>query len=318
MRVVIDASPHFALWQVLSRFHGEPAAGRAASRSMLSISLGPLALPVLPLLWLGAVWLASWSAEYAARRRGLSPEVATRAGNTVWIAAGVALLAARLGHVVRHVDLFAAAPWRVLDVRDGGLWLATGLPAGGVWLAWRLASAPVLRRPVLSASAGSAVVAGGVAALLGLGQPPAPVTVAVQALDGRAHPLHLGHPTGRPRVVNLWASWCGPCRAEMPALVAAQARHPGVDFVFVNQGESPAAVRAYLADTGWPGLNVWLDGPRALGRAVGSPGLPTTLFYDAQGQRVSHHFGLLTPVALATELRALGLNASATPLGSFP
>lgn len=40
---------------------------------------------------------------------------------------------------------------------------------------------------------------------------------------------------GKPTVVNLWATWCGPCRAEMPTLAAAQQNTPEVNFVFVNQ-----------------------------------------------------------------------------------
>ena len=49
---------------------------------------------------------------------------------------------------------------------------------------------------------------------------------------------------GKPSVVNLWATWCGPCRAEMPTLAAAQKNTPDVIFVFVNQGESQATVTA--------------------------------------------------------------------------
>lgn len=193
---------------------------------MLSISLGPLALPLLPLLWLGAVGLASWGAERWMRQTRHTPEQAQRAG-----------------HVLQHLDVFVTSPWSVLG--------ATALSA----------SSP--------------------------------------------HPLRLGEATGRPRIVNLWASWCGPCRAEMPLLARTQHLETGLDVLFVNQGESAAAVRAYLTDTSLALRHVWLDDARALGRTVGSTGLPTTLFYDAQGRLVSRHFGILTAVALETKLRAL-------------
>ena len=106
-------------------------------------------------------------------------------------------------------------------------------------------------------------------------------------------------------MVNLWASWCAPCRAEMPLLAAAQQRERDVRFVFVNQGETAAAVQAYLQREGLALEGVWLDPTSALGPAVGSRGLPTTLFYDARGRRVDAHFGVLNAAALQARLRDL-------------
>jgi thiol-disulfide isomerase/thioredoxin len=110
---------------------------------------------------------------------------------------------------------------------------------------------------------------------------------------------------GRPLVVNLWASWCGPCRQEMPVLAAAQQREPRIGFVFVNQGESAATVRAYLASLGRPLHEVLLDPGSTLGPAVGSHGLPTTLFVDTRGHVVDAHFGVLNAAALQSRLRPL-------------
>jgi thiol-disulfide isomerase/thioredoxin len=110
---------------------------------------------------------------------------------------------------------------------------------------------------------------------------------------------------GKPAVVNLWASWCGPCRVEMPTLAAAQQRVPDVMFVFVNQGESAATVTTYLQRSGLPLTQVWLDPASQLGPATGSRGLPTTLFFDAKGQRVGAHFGILNAAALQVQLDRL-------------
>jgi thiol-disulfide isomerase/thioredoxin len=111
---------------------------------------------------------------------------------------------------------------------------------------------------------------------------------------------------GRPAVVNLWATWCAPCRAEMPVLVDAQRRHEGVAVLLVNQGEPAARVRDFLAREGLAPRQVLRDEDARLGPAVRSGGLPTTLFYDASGRLVDAHMGAITAGALEARLRALG------------
>jgi len=91
----------------------------------------------------------------------------------------------------------------------------------------------------------------------------------------------------------------------MPTLAEAQQREAAVGFLFVNQGESEATVRTYLASLRAPLREVLLDPGSTLGPAVGSRGLPTTLFYDARGQLVDAHFGVLNAPALESRLRAM-------------
>lgn len=216
---------------------------------MLSISLGPFALPVAPLLLALAVWGASWLASRVADK-GAGHDSAAAAGSAVFNAALFGLLAARLVHLALHADLYLAAPWSVLDVRDGGWHLPTGVLAGAAWLAsqgWRV---PALRRPL---------AVGGVAGM---------------------------------------AFW-------LAALVAIGQRESAVGFLFVNQGETDSAVRDYLDGQGLTLSDVLLDADSTLGPAVGSRGLPTTLFYDAQGRQVDAHMGVLNAAALESRLRQL-------------
>ena len=268
---------------------------------MLSISLGPVALPVAPALLLLAVWGASWLASR------LTSNAADKgpAGNAMFNAVLIGLLAARLAHLGLNADLYTASPWSAFDVHDGGWYLPAGVLAGVAWLAWRGLRLPRLRRSLAVAGLAGMLVWVAAYAATRLGQVQTMPALALVQLDGSAQTPLSQAARGRPVVVNLWASWCGPCRQEMPLLAAAQQREPAVGFLFVNQGESEGAVRAYLTDQDLPLREVLLDAGSKLGPAVGSRGLPTTLFYDAEGRLVDAHFGVLNAAALERRLRQL-------------
>ena len=271
---------------------------------MLSISIGPLALPVLPLVLLLSVWIAVTLARHLAPKA-----VGPQAENILWGAAALGFLAARLAHLMRYADAYLATPWAMLDVRDGGWFAPAGWAVAGLWLTWCGWQQATMRRALgLAALGGTVVWATGLAVLWMAEAKPSQQQVPdvrLTELNGvRTLPLSQ-LVAGKPAVVNLWATWCGPCRAEMPALVAAQQRMPGVMFVFVNQGEAPAPVNAYLQRSGLTLGQVWLDPASHLGLAVGSRGLPTTLFFDAKGQRVDAHFGMLNAAALQVQLDRL-------------
>lgn len=284
---------------------------------MLSLTLGPLALPLPPLLLAAGGAVALLALRLLAARRPRDEREAM--ANVLWLALGLGLLAARALHVLRHAEAYAASPWSVIDIRDGGWHAVAGTVTALVVVMLRAASKADWRRPLLMSAVAGVITwqVAGEAAMLrqagGEALPPVPLTAlaaptaapgpgGVAGSEPRPLPALLD---GRPLVINLWASWCGPCRAEMPVLAAAQAREHGVRFLFVNQGEAAPVVQAWLARERLALHDIWLDPASALGPAVGSPALPTTLFVDARGRRVGAHVGVLNEAALRVRLQAL-------------
>lgn len=265
---------------------------------MLTLNLGPLALSLSHALLLGSLLLATLTGWRLGRRAGRNPE------GVLFLLLLLALLGARVAFVAWYFQHYQQAPWRVLDIRDGGFlaWpgLLVALLAAG-WLAWRDSS---LRRPLLGALVvGMLVWGGGQLVLRSLEQGTRLPELALRDIDGQ--PVDLHDYLGKPLVVNLWATWCPPCRREMPVLAKAQARESAVTFLIINQGEGEAEIREFLAASGLQLDNLLLDSGNRLGQQVGSRALPTTLFYDAQGRQVGSHLGELSPASLARALESL-------------
>ena len=95
--------------------------------------------------------------------------------------------------------------------------------------------------------------------------------------------------------MNLWASWCPPCRAEMPDLqrLANAYSRSGLAIVGVNEGESPQRARAFADSLGIQ-FPIWIDGGQQYGRTYAALGLPTTVILDRRGAVVHGYDGALT------------------------
>lgn len=95
----------------------------------------------------------------------------------------------------------------------------------------------------------------------------------------------LGQLRGTPVVVNVWASWCGPCEREAPLLSAASREHRDVQFLGVDIQDSREGAEAFIAEHGLPYPSVF-DPSAAIRTDLGSIGQPVTAFYDARGTQV--------------------------------
>ncbi|MGF6272469.1 thiol-disulfide isomerase/thioredoxin [Massilia sp. UYP11] len=269
---------------------------------MDAVRLGSLVIPLSAMLVVLALLAATTSADWLRRRRGVD------AGAVLWRMIVTGFLAARAVFVLKHHDIYLKAPWSALDIRDGGFEPVAGLIVAGVVGAELTRRHAALRRPLLaSILAGGAVWIGGLLAAQALAPPRPPLPdLMVRQLDGAEVPLRsLGGPAPRPLVINLWATWCPPCRREMPAMQAAQAANPDIGFVFVNQGESGVAVRRFLATQELRLQNVVIDPAGQLAARTGAVGYPTTLFYDADGKLRLRHVGELSEATLRDKLASL-------------
>jgi len=217
------------------------------------------------------------------------------------------VLAARLGFVWEWRSVYLHEPWTILDIRDGGWEAVAGFAAASLYGLVLLQRQPALRKPITAAGLAVLVfwTAGetAIATLTAGSRQPMPA-FSLPALDGGG-PIAMSGFAGKPTVVNLWATWCPPCRREMPLLQQAQATRTDMNFVFVNQGETREAVVRYLQEQGFALHNVLLDVRRETGAVFNEQALPTTLFFDTQGRLVSTRVGALSAATLAERLDAI-------------
>jgi thiol-disulfide isomerase/thioredoxin len=112
--------------------------------------------------------------------------------------------------------------------------------------------------------------------------------------DADGNELSLADFRGKVVVLNLWATWCAPCRREMPGLDRLQAEHGGADLhvlpLSLDRGEI-GQIREFYDEVGVQELEIYHDPTAAAGRVLRAPGLPTTLVIDREGREVGRVLG---------------------------
>jgi thiol-disulfide isomerase/thioredoxin len=124
---------------------------------------------------------------------------------------------------------------------------------------------------------------------------PAPKDIATFSFaDGKGAPLDLSHWKGKVVLLNLWATWCAPCRKEMPELAQLQKLLGSADFEVVAISEDLKGAEAsavFLKDSGVENLALYVDPKMTALNALKSIGLPTTLLIGRDGKEIGRLLG---------------------------
>lgn len=124
------------------------------------------------------------------------------------------------------------------------------------------------------------------------------------AVQGRTAALSTADlKTGQPSLVNVFASWCLPCRVEHPLLL--QLQRQGVTIHGLNYKDEPAAVARWLNDLGDPFTRTGADRDGRVSIDWGVYGVPETFVVDGQGQILCKHIGPLTEYDVANKIQPI-------------
>ncbi|WP_338503146.1 TlpA disulfide reductase family protein [Sphingomonas kaistensis] len=260
-----------------------------------AVEIGPLLLATDRVLALVLISVFLLIAIMVSKR---ADESAEGAG---WWALVTGLVAARLGYAIINWEAFAVEPASILAFWQGGFSLVAGVAAAVLVTLWKLRLRPssLLMAGAILMLSGAYI---GSSQLLTPAPRPFPAGIAVQKLAGES--LDLSKLRGQPMVINLWASWCLPCRREMPMMVDV-ASTSSVPILLVNSGEERAVAEEFLWVNRLPPSAVYLDTTASLAAAIEAGGYPATVFVNAAGEIKTVHVGELSRAMLTSELRHL-------------
>ena len=121
--------------------------------------------------------------------------------------------------------------------------------------------------------------------------------------------VHLDELKGKPILVNFWATWCAPCKLEMPAIQAYADKYTDKLVVLpINADDDPAAIQKFIDELGLT-MPVYVDKGGRVENLFHILGLPTTYFIDQEGNLKIQHVGVMTEAQLHSYLVELGVAA---------
>lgn len=265
-----------------------------------AFTLGPLLIPTRPMAVVLSLLLAAWAARRYAAKFNVDADWASGvAEGTAWLG----LLGARLGYVTINWSAFSAQPWTALYIWQPGYLLVTGIILGVAYALYRIWRRPTSQhhaalKVLVAAYASSAVVLGCVFLVLFAFAPENVLRRGnsvpnFSLVDVAGNTVEFASLEGRGVIINFWATWCPPCRREVPLLNSIHNEYGsrGLTVLGINLAESVNTVAPFVAEmqVSYP---IWLDAnpgqpardrTRTVYERFGGVGLPTTIFIDRDG-----------------------------------
>ncbi|UZK70601.1 TlpA family protein disulfide reductase [Sphingomonas sp. S1-29] len=231
----------------------------------------------------------------------IAAQTESRAGRVAWIAVGIGIVAARAGFIFQNMGAFLVEPWTIIALWQGGFMPWLGIAATAATVIVTLGRQPATAY-LIGALIALSLTHVAVGAATATKPKPLPSTIVLRSMAGAE--VALDTMRGQPFVLNLWATWCPPCRRELPMLMDV-AGNTDVPVLLVNQGEPAGRVRAFLSINDLPGGSVILDTEQRVAAATGARAFPTTLFVNADGEIARVHTGEISRAALTAAIRDL-------------
>ena len=124
--------------------------------------------------------------------------------------------------------------------------------------------------------------------------PPASIAPDFTMLDMEGNEVTLASFFGKPIVLNFWASWCGPCKMEMPEIQKFYDKYgQEIHFLLVSVDDSLDAAKTFISDSGYT-FPVYFDTTSVGAYTYGASSIPLTFFIDAQGNLTAYYMGAMS------------------------